>query len=939
MTNATAPRLFRAALLLGPLCGAALWATPGILDAYPSPAGATRVALLPPLWRLALLVPAATAAFAASLFWLARAASRRGHPAPHEAAVGALRPLAALGLLLLPYLPWLPDALPILTVLAGPARWLVWFIVIAQTGRSVWRLWLPARTDEPPRGRLVGVLVVAAGLAASTVAAWRLAGTALYPSGDEPHYLIMAQSLWRDGDLRIEDNHARGEYREYFIGEELAPHYLTRGVDREVYSVHPIGLPLMLAPVYAAGGYVAVLAVLIGIATATGAVTWTWMRRLQLPSSASAFAWLAVASSAPFLLHSFAVYPETTAGLAVVSALLLATTGTASLGRWLGVGLAAGWLPWLSTKYAPMAAVVILFAVGRIWIGERHARLRSPLMASAALLVPFVTSLLAWFGFFWIYWGRLSPTAPYGDQPGTSVGYLPAGAPGLAFDQEYGVLPYAPALALAALGLAGMWRAGAGERRLAIEISLTVLALVAAVGAFHIWWGGGSPPGRPVVSGLPLLAVPIAWRYARDRERPLRAAADRLLLLWGLGGAAILVLSQQGFLIDNDRDGTSNLLAHLSPLWPLSNLAPSFIAQPVPVASAVVGIWLLLVALAARWLLQRERRTRRGERPGASGLTATLAAAAVILAASIAVPRAIGPYAAPPVDLRSRAQVGLLDRFDAHRLPTALVFDPARRADPSQLLSRFSFVVEPPSHGADDGGTEPLLYGRRLVLPAGRYRVELTAGEGETDAIEGTLALKLGRRDPPAAQWDVSLTRGGDVWMREFELGIDVGYVGFRASSELDHAQPRIQLHPLAITDASDRTRHTQVVGAYFYPQASVFFLDDNVFAEPAGFWIRRGRSSSFLVTPSGAGRPSSALQLRTHCGPAANHVRITSAGVDDRLEFEPGQAHDVVVSTESDRAFVTMDVADGFVPAETDAASTDRRDLGCWVQVAGWIE
>ena len=63
----------------------------------------------------------------------------------------------------------------------------------------------------------------------------RLTSTALFPSGDEPHYLVIAQSLWRDGDLKIENNHQRGDYREYFE-PDLEPHYLTRGTDGEIYS-------------------------------------------------------------------------------------------------------------------------------------------------------------------------------------------------------------------------------------------------------------------------------------------------------------------------------------------------------------------------------------------------------------------------------------------------------------------------------------------------------------------------------------------------------------------------------------------------------------------------------------------------------------------------------------------------------------------------------
>ena len=50
-----------------------------------------------------------------------------------------------------------------------------------------------------------------------SIAAWQVAPSV--PGGDEPHYLIITQSLLKDGDLRIENNHQRGDYRAYFQGD------------------------------------------------------------------------------------------------------------------------------------------------------------------------------------------------------------------------------------------------------------------------------------------------------------------------------------------------------------------------------------------------------------------------------------------------------------------------------------------------------------------------------------------------------------------------------------------------------------------------------------------------------------------------------------------------------------------------------------------------
>ena len=182
-------------------------------------------------------------------------------------------------LLLVPFLPGVPDRWPMVQVLAGPAKWIVWAVVAGQC------LWIGdaapgVRSAAGSSGRPLTATTAAVWLATAAAAALgasRLTHTVLFPSGDEPHYLVIAQSLWRDGDLKIENNHTRGDYREYFNRPDLAPHFLRRGVDEEIYSVHPIGMPVLVAPVYAAGGYDGTVAFFIALGATAAAVAWRWV--------------------------------------------------------------------------------------------------------------------------------------------------------------------------------------------------------------------------------------------------------------------------------------------------------------------------------------------------------------------------------------------------------------------------------------------------------------------------------------------------------------------------------------------------------------------------------------------------------------------------------------------------------------------------------------
>ncbi len=97
-------------------------------------------------------------------------------------------------------------------------------IVVVRVG------WRPGRVAFLPLAFLV--LVVAAGRSHVRVG----------PQGDEPHYLMVAESLLRDGDLGLERDYAEGRYA-LFHDAPLLPHYRVRGQHGEIYSLHASASP------------------------------------------------------------------------------------------------------------------------------------------------------------------------------------------------------------------------------------------------------------------------------------------------------------------------------------------------------------------------------------------------------------------------------------------------------------------------------------------------------------------------------------------------------------------------------------------------------------------------------------------------------------------------------------------------------------------------
>ena len=61
---------------------------------------------------------------------------------------------------------------------------------------------------------------------------------------------MMTQSLIKDHDLRIENNYKNRDYLPFYKFD-IPPHYLTRGKDGEIYSVHAPGVAVLVLPAFA----------------------------------------------------------------------------------------------------------------------------------------------------------------------------------------------------------------------------------------------------------------------------------------------------------------------------------------------------------------------------------------------------------------------------------------------------------------------------------------------------------------------------------------------------------------------------------------------------------------------------------------------------------------------------------------------------------------
>lgn len=548
-------------------------------------------------------------------------------------------------------------------------------------------------------GRRRDLVLLAAGCAFFALLGRHLPGPA-GAQGDEPHYLLIAQSLLSDGDVDLADEYDQREYRSFF-GGMLAAHTSPASPRGVLYEVHTPGLPALLLPAYALGGYVGAKLFVALLGALTALLVHRLVRETTGDTWLALGAWAALVCMPPLPVYAQAIYPENAAALAT-AVFLLTSRSAMSWRTLLAAGLAAAALPWLHPKFLPLAVVGLGLSVVR----PSRARRAWPARCGAVLL--FAASCGALLFYFHALYGRASLSAAYG--PGfasdVSLARLPWGLPALFFDRQFGLCLIAPLWALALPGFVALARVRLGDTLRAALLAATVLGVG---GAFSMWWGGACPPARFVVPALPALALALAPAFQRHRDAAVALLGAGLAILWLAAGAP--------YALHNRADGQSGLLRFLVPSLDLDGSLPSFVlggATP----------WLLTLTLLALLALSWAR--------GARGLVWGALAYALVSGAL---------RAGPLVDERTSV-ARLLDAWDSARFAVV-----SRPLD----LSALSLPLELPR------SPWRLMRGdvrrtRRLALPPGLYRLDVTARPGPVRSAVHLARLEA-RSDDLGLDW------------------------------------------------------------------------------------------------------------------------------------------------------------------------------------------
>jgi hypothetical protein len=359
-------------------------------------------------------------------------------------------------------------------------------------------------------------------------------------TGDEPHYLLAAESIAYDGDVDLTNDYASRDRTLRVVNVFPLDHSLQAADytgSGQLRPAHGVGLSAVLAPFVALGGLTGARIAMVLIAALLADQLYRLLRDLGLPRRYRFLAWFAAVFCMPVLAFSSQIYPELPGALLVVVSLRIMVAGASNPAAIALGSTAAAALVWLHVRYSTLSIAVLLGlavaacserrngaaraerrglmdrfrAASAVVLGWARTFVKRWRTVALPLVVPFAIGLGLLGAAYQRWYGSPDPGAPYHAFSNSAIG-----SGGWDFWYTFGLrdllnpiagwIPFAPVhwLGFAALGCLVVrfgWRAAA-----CLAGAIAYEAVVASVGPSI---GFGFPARYPMIV-IPLIAIPIS---------------------------------------------------------------------------------------------------------------------------------------------------------------------------------------------------------------------------------------------------------------------------------------------------------------------------------------------------------------------------------------------------------------------------------------------
>jgi hypothetical protein len=360
-------------------------------------------------------------------------------------------------------------------------------------------------------------------LLAFSLAAVVLHAQGIQLSGDEPHYVMIAQSLVEDNDFDLKNNHQDKTYFSYLPVEVRFHGSIRAG---RWHSFHMPGLSFLLLPFYflfkwSHGALPAPLFFRLAAACISSFFAlglFLVLRRQGANEEGSGF-FIFLLLTFPLLFHAVHLFPELPAAACTLFAYFFAREKK----NYFVSGLLLACIPWLHLKYA--LPVLVLAAFITTWALREGGGTALKLKRLAAFAAAPALSLALLVLYSRALYGSFDPRAisPEGSFLAIPLKFKIETLLSFFLDQRDGLLLYAPLFLLVFL-------AGRKAVRSAIRDFPLLAVMFAAYVLFHAYTtvrGAYSPAARPTLYVLWIMALFLAALY--QRSRPGLRALFRLL--------------------------------------------------------------------------------------------------------------------------------------------------------------------------------------------------------------------------------------------------------------------------------------------------------------------------------------------------------------------------------------------------------------------------
>ncbi|MEN8153662.1 MAG: hypothetical protein ABFR75_06530, partial [Acidobacteriota bacterium] len=403
-------------------------------------------------------------------------------------------------------------------------------------------------------------------------------------SGDEPHYLMVTQSLVEDGDFNLRNNIEEKTYRD-FIPVDLSPHMIIK--NGKHLSFHMPGLSILLLPFYflfkLTGSLIPpqlFFRISISFINAFFAFFLFYLLKHFFPGKKVFNLWLLFVILYPTLFHSVHIFPELPAATLLMGSFLyiFSQRNNSLVG-----GLLFALSIWFHVKYYPPLFIFALFVLGGYLKDKKYRE------TLKFLIFPIISAIL-----FLIYskvlYGTFNPMNIF---PSENYWTTPLILKLKVFfsyflDQRDGLFFYSPVLFLAFFSF-----------KKKINRQSILFFIIASYIFFHAVTtvrGAHAPAGRPLIFIIWIIFLFTANYYFNNKNKTLfrfLSGVNFFILFWLISYP--LLVYQPVFASTTER--SSGLLKLLgSSMSNITSAFPSFLTNPSGLYIPNI-LWILVLAL------------------------------------------------------------------------------------------------------------------------------------------------------------------------------------------------------------------------------------------------------------------------------------------------------------------------------------------------------